>query len=105
MPRSPTVAPHLSTDELATRYRAAKEGGDRTHWQVLWLVARGRTCPAVAETVGYTVNWVRTIVTRDNADGPQQVGDGRRANPGAKPLLDAAGKAALRDALGGPAPD
>nr|MBA2753192.1 helix-turn-helix domain-containing protein [Chloroflexia bacterium] len=75
MPRSPTVAPHLSTDELATRYRAAKEGGDRTHWQVLWLVARGRTCPDVAETVGYTVNWVRTIVSRDYAGGPDGVGD------------------------------
>jgi len=55
--------------------------------------------------VGYTVDWVRAIVWRYNAGGPDGVGDGRRSSPGATPLLDGAAKAALRDALGGPAPD
>ncbi|MFT4041385.1 MAG: winged helix-turn-helix domain-containing protein, partial [Thermomicrobiales bacterium] len=49
--------------------------------------------------------WVRLLVHRYNAEGPAALDDGRRRNPGRAPLLDADQQAALRMALGGPAPD
>jgi transposase len=100
-----TVEPHLPPEELERRYRAAADPIERTHWQIVWLVAAGRGCARAAEVVGYSVDWVREVVRRYNADGPAGLGDRRRANPGGAPLLDAAGRAALAEALAGPAPD
>jgi transposase len=77
----------------------------RTHWQIVWLVAGGRACPEVAAAVGYSVDWVRAVLGRYNADGPEGLGDRRHANPGAAPLLTPAQRDELRAALAGPAPD
>jgi transposase len=105
MPRRLTAAPHLPLDDLERRYRAARDPVARTHWQIVWLVAGGRSCPAVAATVGYSVDWVRAVLTRYNRDGPAGLGDRRHANRGAAPLLTPAQQETLRTALTGPAPD
>ena len=47
-PRLPIV-PHLSPEEIARRYRACRDGVEKTHWQVLWLSTRSDTPPAPAE--------------------------------------------------------
>jgi transposase len=105
MPRRLAVAPHLAVAELERRYRAARDPVARTHWQIVWLVAAGRSCPEAAAVVGYSVDWVRRVVRRFNEEGPAGLGDRRRANPGGAPLLTGAQQAELRDALGGEAPD
>jgi hypothetical protein len=45
---------HLEVDELERRYRAAKEPHERSWWQILWLLAKGQTAAAVAESTGYS---------------------------------------------------
>lgn len=106
MPRAATVAPHLSVTDLQTRYRQAHDPVARTHWQIVWLVADGHRVPEVARLVGYTANWVREIVRRYNADGPDGLIDQRRFHRGGNPpLLTPALKDALANALTGPAPD
>lgn len=105
MPRRVTVAPHLSREDLFARYRQAGDPIERSHWQVVWLVAEGHPVPDVARLVGYNANWVRTILRRFNAEGPAGLVDRRRHNPGQPPLLTAVQRAALVDALAGPAPD
>jgi transposase len=90
MPRFATVAPHLSVPDLAARYRQAHDPVARTRWQI----------------VGYSPNWVRTILRRYNADGPEGLVDQRSFHRGGNPpLLSPALKAELVDALDGPAPD
>jgi transposase len=105
MPRYATVAPHLPQDELAHRYRHAHDPVARSHWHILWLVAQGRQVPEVATLVGYTANWVRTIIRRYNADGPAGVADRRQHSRGHPPLLSPALGEELRRALNGPTPD
>ena len=105
MPRSATIVPHLSVDELGDCYRHAHEPVARSHWQMVWLVAQGHRIPDVATLVGYTANWVREIVRRYNADGPAGLADRRQHNRGQPPLLDAPAREALAGALAGPAPD
>jgi transposase len=105
MPRRLTAAAHLPVDELERRYRAARDPVERTHWQVVWLVAGGRACAEVASVVGYSVDWVRKVIRRYNAGGPAAVRDRRHGNPGGTPLLTPAQQAELREALGGPPPD
>lgn len=91
--------------ELGARYRAARDPVARSQFQLVWLVAAGRTCAEAADATGYSVPWVRAVVTRYNAGGPGALGDHRRHNRGAPPLLTSAQEAARRAALGGPAPD
>jgi len=106
MPRYATVAPHLSRDELAACYRHAHDPVERTHWQIVWLVAQWHRVPEVATLVGYTANWVREIVRRYNAGGPGALVDQRTAHRGGNPpLLSPALRAELSEALEGAAPD
>jgi transposase len=105
MARKLVIPPHLPVDELERRYRGAGDPVARSHLQIVWLLARGSPTAAVADATGYSGTWVREVARRYREGGPAALGDRRHANPGAAPLLDAAGQEALRAALGGPAPD
>jgi transposase len=100
-----TVAAHLSADELARRYRAARDPVERSRWQMIWLLVSGRPLGEVAAVTGYSTRWIREVVRRYNADGVTALADQRHANAGAAPLLDAKGQAALEAALHEPPPD
>ena len=104
MSRRLSVAPHLDPNELHRRARAAP-AADRVRWLAVRLVAEGRPATAVGPLVGFSPEWVRALARRYNAGGPAALADGRRRNPGARPLLDGEGRAALRAAVAGPAPD
>lgn len=102
-PRLPIVA-HLSPEEVARRYRACRSGVEKTHWQVLWLLTRSAEPPtpaAVAAQVGLTPAWVRTILKRWNADGPDGLADRRPATNGGRPKLSDEQRAELFEALQG----
>lgn len=105
MPKHLTVTSHLPVAELEQRYRRARDPVAKSHWQIVWLLARGHPPVAIAATTGYCVDWVRTIIHRYNDGGPAALGDRRHGNPGAAPLLDAAGQAALHEALTTPPAD
>lgn len=104
MTRSLPVAPHLSLEELRRRERRVP-AADRVRVQAVRLMAEGRPATEVGPLVGFSPEWVRTLVHRYNAAGPEALSDGRRHNAGQAPLLDAAQQDALRTALGGAAPD
>jgi transposase len=93
------VADRLGLEELAARHRAARDPVERDRWQMIRLLVAGRSLAETAEVTGYSTRWVRAVVRRYNAHGPDGLVDGRHANPGAAPLLDAAGRAALEAAL------
>jgi transposase len=105
MARKLVLPPHLPVEELERRYRRARDPVARSHWQIVWLLARGEPTAAVCRATGYSPNWVREVARRYREEGPAGLGDRRRGNPGAAPLLDPAGQGALREALAGPAPD
>ena len=100
-----TVAAHLSAEELARRYRAARDPVERSRWQMIWLLVSGRSLGEVAAVTGYSTRWVREVVRNYNAEGTAALQDQRHANAGAAPLLDAEGQAALAAALHEPPPD
>jgi transposase len=99
------LSDHLAIDELEHRYRQATDPVARSHWQILWLLCQGRPPVEVAAITGFSTIWIYTIVRRYNADGPEQVGDRRHHNRGQAPLLSPELRAALEQALDGPAPD
>lgn len=64
------LAPHLSIDELEQRYRQVHEPHERSWWQILWLLSRGATAGAVAESTGYSRYWIGQLAKRYNTEGP-----------------------------------
>jgi transposase len=99
------VADHLGVEELTARYRAARDPVERGRWQMIRLLVSGRSLREVADVTGYSARWVREVVRRYNAHGPEGLADRRHANPGAAPLLDAEGRRALEAALAEPPPE
>src|SRR5258706_14409299 len=106
MARQIQLETHLRTDELERRYRAAQEPHERSWWQILWLLAKGQTATAVAESTGYTRYWIGQIAKRYNAEGPAGMVDRQRTTSWRAPrMVSAAQQEELRAALAGPAPD
>ena len=99
------VAEHLGGEEVTARQRAARDPVERDRWQMIRLLVAGRSLADVAEATGYSSRWVREVVRRYNEQGPDGLADRRHANPGAAPLLDADGRAALEAALAQPPPE
>jgi transposase len=99
------LAGHLSAEELGRCYRAARDRVGRGLLQVVWLLAQGRDAAEVARVMGLSARWVAEIARRYNEAGSEGLGDRRRGNAGAKPLLDEAQRAALVQALRGTPPE
>src|SRR3954465_5376419 len=99
------LAAHLSPAELGQRYRAARSPIERSHLQIVWLLSRGRSEREVARVTGYGRRWVGEVARRYEEGGPDGLGDRRRGNVGARPLLGAEDEAALRAALSTPPAD
>src|SRR3954465_14185697 len=102
---APDLVAHLSPAELGQRYRAARSPIERSHLQIVWLLSRARGEREVAQVTGYGRRWVAEVVRRYNEEGPDGLGDRRRATAGARPLLGAGDEAALRAALAEPPAD
>lgn len=105
MPNRTKVSAHLACDELEARYRQAHDPVERSHFQIVWLLAQGKTRAEVAAVTGYSERWIGEIIRRYNQDGAAALGDRRHANPGGQPILDADQQERLWEALHGPAPD
>lgn len=100
------LQPHLTVDELEQRYRGAKEAHERTWWQILWLLAQGRTATELAGVTGYSAYWIGQVAKRYNEQGP--AGMHNRQHTSSRrmaPLLSPALQEDLQQALAGPAPE
>ena len=106
MGRRIRLEPHLTVDELARRYRAAKEPHERNWWQIVWLFSKGQTAVEVAASTGYSRYWIGQLVRRYNRGGPEAMHNRRLTHSHrAAPLLAPAQLAELAEAVRGPAPE
>lgn len=105
MAKRVTIQTKLTAEALHERYRHSKDPVERTHWHILWLLKEGKSPREVAELLGYTARWVRTIVARWNAQGEAGIGDHRHEIAGAKPLLGVEQQAELAEVLQHPPAD
>ncbi len=105
MARHIKLAAHLRPDELEQRARQATEAGEARRWQILWLLARGKTATQAAEVTGYSAYWIGQLARRYNEEGPSSVADRRHQARGHQGTLSAEQEAELRQALQGPAPE
>src|SRR3954454_17913211 len=81
------VADHLSVDDLEARLRSAQDPTATRHFQVIWLLARGHTIADVAAVTSFGSRWIKQLLARYNAHGPDALGDLRRRNGRAPSVL------------------
>jgi transposase len=107
IPKKIKLELHLSTAELESHYRKAKDPVERSHYQIVWLIAQGKTTAEVMEATGYSRNWIQQLARRYNERGPQALEDHRHQNPGAKDraLLDEHQREELSELLRKPPED
>jgi transposase len=105
MGRHIRLAPHLAVDELARRYRAAKEPHERSWWQILWLLAQGYTAVEIAKSTDYSAYWIGQIAKRYNEQGPEAMHNRQHQAPGARPLLSHEQTRELATLVRGAAPE
>lgn len=98
-------AQRLTVEELEERFRAAKDVVERSHCQAIWLLAKGHSTAEVAQIVALTPRWVNKLARRYEAEGADALGDRRRRNAGARPLLSGDDLEALRERLKSPPED
>ena len=99
------VATRLRVSELERHTRAAKEATAAQHYQAIWLLAKGHTVPAVAETTRFGTRWLEQLLSRTNARGATALGDQRRHNGRAPTILKPELLARLKPRLATPPAD
>jgi hypothetical protein len=95
MARRIRLESHLTVEELERRYRAAKELHERSWYQILWLLAKGRLAREIAESTGYSRYWIGQVAHRYNTHGPEgmvNLAIHALASGAAHPLSRAAGR-------------
>jgi len=49
---------------------------------VIWLLARGHTIADVAAVTSFVPRWIEQLLARDNAHGPEPLGDSKKGYSG-----------------------
>ena len=93
------VAGHLSLAELQAGYRTSGDAKLARHYQVIWLLAQGRSCAEVAQLTSLARRWVEQLLARYNAFGPSSLGDRRRGNDAKATILTPAVLDVVRERL------
>ena len=99
------VAGHLSLAELQAGYRDSRAATLARHYQVIWLLAQGRSCAEVAQLTSLARRWVEQLLVRYNQFGPSSLGDRRRGNGAKATILTPAVLDVLRERLKRPPDD
>jgi transposase len=106
MPPKVRLSPHLSLEELKTRYRQATEPVEARRWHLLMLIAQDWTIKQAAEIMGFNYDYAKEIIRRYNQGGPQTIAK-RNTKPLCSPrsLLTLEQQQELQKVLQGPPPD
>ena len=99
------VVGHLSVAELRAGYRGSGDATRARHYQVIWLLAQGRTVTETARLTSFAPRWIEELLARYNAFGPSSLGDRRGGNGAKATILTAEVLDALRERLRTPPDD
>lgn len=105
MPKRIKIEPHLSTEELQRRCRQAKSPTLAHHYQIISLLAQGKSSREVMELTGYSRSWIYEIVWGYNRYGAESLGDHREQNRDYDPILNDVQQAQLWQVLQQPPAD
>ncbi|MBE9223123.1 helix-turn-helix domain-containing protein [Cyanobacterium stanieri LEGE 03274] len=105
MAKKVSLWPHLEKETLYSLYRSSSDKRQKNHYQIIWLIASGKTVAQVSQITGYSNNWIYQLVRKYNQSGVDSLGDKRKNNGGHNSLLTDLERKQLREVLLQPSPD
>ena len=93
------VVEHLGLAELRAGYRGSGDATLARHFQVIWLLAQGRTVAETARLTSFVRRWIEELLVRNNVFGPSSLGDRRRGDGAKARVLTAEVLDALRERM------
>lgn len=88
MPKILKPEPHLSLEEVKAKYKKTKDPVEKGRLQIIKLLLEGHKCPMVAETLSFSLDYIRKVVHRYNKHGPESLKDKRKQNGGNNYVLN-----------------
>ncbi len=105
MARRIELKPHLTTEELATRYRSCQKPQEKVRWHALHLISKGVVAADAARRTGRASSWITSLARRYNRDGAKAVARKQSTKPSHRAKGDRKLGKALDTALRSAAPD
>jgi transposase len=99
------LKPHLTTEELGTRYRSCQKPQEKVRWHALYLISKGMVAADAARRVGRASSWITALTCRYNREGAPAVRHQHATRPSHRAAVDAKLGKELDKALRTPAPD
>src|SRR6201992_2429610 len=97
--------PHLTTEELRTRYRLCQKPQEKVRWRALYLISQGAVAADAARRVGRASSWITGLARRYNRDGAAAIVRKRSTQPRHRAKVDHRLAKELDKALRTSAPD
>lgn len=99
------LKPHLTTEELLTRYRSCQKPQEKVRWRALYLISKGVVAADAARRVGRASSWITGLARRYNREGAPAVARKQSAKPSHRAKVDHKLGTELDKALRAVAPD
>jgi transposase len=105
MARRIELKPHLTTEELRTRYHACQKPQEKVRWHALYLISKGAVAADAARRTGRASSWITSLVRRYNRDGAAAISRKQSTRPSHRAKVDHSLGTELAKALRTSAPD
>lgn len=105
MARRIQLKPHLTTEELLSRYRSCQKPQEKVRWHALHLISKGAVAADVARRLGRASSWITSLTRRYNRDGAASISRQPSTRPSHRAKVDAGVGKELAKALRSAAPD
>ena len=99
------LKPHLTTEELRTRYRLCQKPQEKVRWHALYLISKGMVAADAARRTGRASSWITSLARRFNRDGAASVARKQSTRPSHRAKVDQQLGQELDKALRTSAPD
>ena|SRR2546423_3962742 len=99
------LKPHLTTEELLSRYRSCQKPQEKVRWHALYLISRGVVAADAARRTGRASSWITNLARRYNRDGAAAVSRKQSGRPSHRAKVDHKLGKELDKALRSGAPD
>src|SRR5207248_6301989 len=99
------LKPHLTTEELRTRYRACQKPQEKVRCHALYLILKGMVAADAARRVGRANSWITSLARRYNRDGAAAIARQKSTRPSHRAKVDQRLGKELDKALRSGAPD
>ena len=105
MARRIKLKPHLTTEELRTRYRSCQKPQEKVRWHALYLISKGAVAANAARRMGRASSWITSLAQRYNREGASAVARQQSTRPSHRAKVDHQLGKELDKALRAAAPD